>query len=217
MLNSFIPTWLYCKVHNQTGLRYFGKTIKNPYQYTGSGVYWKSHLKKHGNDVTTVWAHLYNDPAILKEEALFFSKIFNIANSCDWANLTEENGFTGGKLYNRTIEHNAKLSQRLVGRKFTNEHKQNIAISATGCKRGPMSQISKDKKSIALLGKIVSLETVNKMRIAALNRDKSVNSQISNTVKNLPKITCEYCDITASPGNYKRWHGINCKHRVLDK
>jgi hypothetical protein len=202
-----------------TGLQYLCKTssTKDPYLYQGSGVRWLNHIRKYKSRIITCVIGSYQTKEELQQAGLYYSRLYNVVKNSNWANLTEENGFTGGKLYNRTIEHNAKLSQRLVGRKFTNEHKQNIAISATGCKRGPMSQISKDKKSIALLGKIVSLETVNKMRIAALNRDKSVNSQISNTVKNLPKITCEYCDITASPGNYKRWHGINCKHRVLDK
>lgn len=44
---------LYIKTHNITGLKYFGKTIKNPLKYKGSGKYWKRHLAIHGNDVTT--------------------------------------------------------------------------------------------------------------------------------------------------------------------
>jgi hypothetical protein len=31
-------TYLYLKKHNQTGLTYFGKTVRNPESYTGSGV-----------------------------------------------------------------------------------------------------------------------------------------------------------------------------------
>lgn len=44
---------LYIKTHNITGLKYFGKTIKNPFKYKGSGKYWTRHLAIHGNDVTT--------------------------------------------------------------------------------------------------------------------------------------------------------------------
>jgi len=41
--------YLYKKTHNITGLQYLGKTIsKDPYSYTGSGVRWTNHLKKHG-------------------------------------------------------------------------------------------------------------------------------------------------------------------------
>ena len=44
-------THLYIKTHNITGLKYFGKTIGNPYSYKGSGTYWNNHLKKHGNNI----------------------------------------------------------------------------------------------------------------------------------------------------------------------
>jgi hypothetical protein len=50
MSKEFVPTWLYVKVHNKTGLKYLGKTIQDPYKYGGSGVHWSSHVKKHGND-----------------------------------------------------------------------------------------------------------------------------------------------------------------------
>lgn len=210
---EFVPTWLYCKIHNKTGLKYLGKTISDPYQYTGSGVYWNNHLSKHGNDVTTVWAHLYTDQDLLTEEALFFSKVFNIVESNEWANLTEENGRTSGKMYERTPDHNAKMSQSLTGRKFTNEHKKNISISSTGCKRGPMSTESKLKKSIALTGKTVSESTKEKMKKIASMRAESHNAKIRETVKNLPKLFCKHCSAEVSPGNYKRWHNDNCKKK----
>ncbi len=212
-MSTFVPTWLYCKVHNQTGLKYFGKTINDPYQYSGSGVYWNKHLAKHGNDVTTVWAHLYTDATILNEEALFFSKVFNVVESTEWASLTEENGFTGGNVYKRTLGHNMMMSDKLKGRSLTNAHRQNISNGSVGCKRGPMSVESKLKKSIALTGKIVSAETKEKMKTNALARTSDHNDKIRNTVKNLPKIVCEYCQSESSPGNYKRWHGVNCKHK----
>ena len=42
---------LYVKTHNKTGLKYLGRTTQDPYKYKGSGTYWRSHLKKHGNRV----------------------------------------------------------------------------------------------------------------------------------------------------------------------
>ena len=46
--------YLYVKTHNVTGLKYLGQTSSNdPYKYQGSGKYWRLHLKKHGNNVTT--------------------------------------------------------------------------------------------------------------------------------------------------------------------
>ena len=40
--------YLYVKTHNKTGLKYLGKTSKNPHSYLGSGVDWKTHLKENG-------------------------------------------------------------------------------------------------------------------------------------------------------------------------
>lgn len=37
-ISNFKPTYLYIKIHNDTGLKYFGKTCsKTPKQYKGSG------------------------------------------------------------------------------------------------------------------------------------------------------------------------------------
>jgi len=49
---------LYVATHNITGKKYFGKTIryftKEDLQkyYHGSGIYWRNHLNKHGDNVT---------------------------------------------------------------------------------------------------------------------------------------------------------------------
>jgi hypothetical protein len=46
--------YLYVKTYSKTGLKYLGQTSSNdPHKYPGSGMYWKSHLKKHGLDYTT--------------------------------------------------------------------------------------------------------------------------------------------------------------------
>ena len=88
-------TWLYIKQHNQTGLKYFGKTMNDPYLYKGSGKYWLRHLKKHGNDVSTTWAVPFEDKQELVDFALRFSEENNITESKEWANLRPENGTDG--------------------------------------------------------------------------------------------------------------------------
>jgi hypothetical protein len=88
-------TYLYAKQHNVTGFRYFGKTTKDPYKYCGSGLHWKRHLKKHGNDVTTTWVMAYTDKETLVKEALFFSAVYDIVISNEWANAKPENGLDG--------------------------------------------------------------------------------------------------------------------------
>jgi len=109
---------LYVKIHNITGLKYFGKTIKNPYIYKGSGVYWKNHLAKHGNDVTTIVVGEYLENSnLLAAHAMNFSIIHNIVCSKDWANLINENGSDGncpGTVFSK--ETRDKIGKASIGR-----------------------------------------------------------------------------------------------------
>lgn len=73
-MKKFLPTTLYIKTHNKTGLKYFGKTTSNdPYKYKGSGSYWLDHLKvkengyfiglkKVGCDVANEYTYYYEHP-----------------------------------------------------------------------------------------------------------------------------------------------------------
>lgn len=92
MINKcmFKPTYLYIKTHNKTKLKYFGKTIKNPNKYKGSGQYWLRHLDKNGNDVLTEILGYYTDKSECLNAALEFSAKYNIVESNEWANLRVE-------------------------------------------------------------------------------------------------------------------------------
>ena len=93
------PTYLYIKEHVDTGLRYFGKTVKkDPLKYLGSGRYWKRHLKIHGKNVKTIWvSEPFTDKNLIVEFATFFSDCFDIVKSKNWANEKIENGIDGGR------------------------------------------------------------------------------------------------------------------------
>lgn len=72
---SVVPTYLYIKRHRVTGKLYFGKTIKNPEMYTGSGTRWLNHINYHGKEhVDTLWYCLFLDEESISEFALSFSK-----------------------------------------------------------------------------------------------------------------------------------------------
>lgn len=87
----FKPTYLYVKIHNKTGLKYFGKTTANdPYKYKGSGTRWNNHLKVHGKDISTEIIGYYTDKEECLRVAIKFSIENNIVESDDWANLKEE-------------------------------------------------------------------------------------------------------------------------------
>lgn len=155
---SFKPTFLYIKQHSITKKLYFGKTIKNPEKYYGSGKHWIPHIKKHGKEyVETIWYCLYLTPESIKEAALSFSKLWDIVKSDDWLNLIEEDGL-GNVLpigHKKTKEHIEKISHSnkgkipwskglklpkefgekisasklLSNKKYTNQEKLNISIA----------------------------------------------------------------------------------------
>lgn len=95
----FKPTRLYVKRHRLTGMRYFGKTVREDiYEYAGSGTYWTRHINKHGIDHTvTDWvSDWFYDVEEIKDFALSFSELFDIVESDEWANKKPEDGLDGG-------------------------------------------------------------------------------------------------------------------------
>ena len=109
-----MKTYLYVKTHSITGLKYFGKTTKNPFKYPGSGIHWRRHLKKHGNEHTTEVIAEFDDPDECEKFALEFSHKNNIVESIEWANLIPENGKDG-----MPVGH--------AGHVFTDDEKSKIA------------------------------------------------------------------------------------------
>lgn len=101
--------YLYVKQHSVTGLKYFGKTINNPYSYTGSGKYWLQHLKTHGYEaVETIQTWAFTDIEECSNFALDFSNKNNIVESSEWANLIPEDAKTGGYNISSLLTEDAK-------------------------------------------------------------------------------------------------------------
>lgn len=109
-----MKTYLYIKTHCITGLKYFGKTTKNPFKYQGSGIHWRRHLRKHGKDHTTEVVAEFDDADECEKFALEFSRKNNIVESVEWANLIPENGKDG-----MPVGH--------AGHAFTEDEKSKIA------------------------------------------------------------------------------------------
>jgi hypothetical protein len=89
--------YLYLK-ESPNGLKYIGKTTHNPYEYMGSGIVWKNHIKKYklkSSDIKTTILFESGDKDIFRKEAIKYSKIYNIVKSNEFANLTEEQGQGG--------------------------------------------------------------------------------------------------------------------------
>jgi hypothetical protein len=88
--------YLYKKTHRTTGLQYLGKTVQDPFKYKGSGKRWGYHIKKHGYDVDTEILLETLDEQELIKIGLYYSKLWNIVESKEWANLKPEAGDGGG-------------------------------------------------------------------------------------------------------------------------
>lgn len=149
--------YLYVKTHQKTGLKYLGQTSsKNPHQYTGSGVYWKAHLDKHGYDYTTEIIKECTNKKELKHWGLYYSRLWNVAESNEWANLKEEQG-DGGR---QSKEVRQRISDASKGRIPWNKGKSiwntedRIRIGEQNRLRGPQSAETIAKRVQKNTGKI---------------------------------------------------------------
>lgn len=107
---------LMVKTHNVTGLKYLCITTKDDYEsYTGSGKYWIRHLKVHGFDYSTevlFEAEEKTDEFITT--CKYYSNIFNVVESDEWANLVIENGNDGSLSFIPTDEQRKHKSKVLT-------------------------------------------------------------------------------------------------------
>jgi len=140
------PTKLYVKTHNETGLKYLGKTEQDPFTYKGSGTYWKNHIKKHGYNVTTEVLRNCKSKKEVTEWGLYYSKLWNIVESKNWANFQPEAGT--GRSGPISKDHARKLHEGRRRSKNSPEHIAALARANTGRKN--------------------SIESKEKMRRAAL-------------------------------------------------
>ena len=190
-MRDFKPTYLYVKIHNKTGLKYFGKTEKDPFKYKGSGKYWLNHLKVHGNDITTEIIGYYIFIEECVQAALNFSKENNIVKSTNWANMVEENGINGGHIkrnyFPMSNKTKIKLSESKKGQIPWNKGKKIKSNRVYG----PLSEETKEKIRQANLDKKLSEET--KSKISLSNKGKIVSEETKSKISlsNKGKIVSE--------------------------
>lgn len=114
-----MPIYLYKKTHSITGLHYLGKTTQDPLKYKGSGTYWLRHLKKYGNLVTTEILRECLTTSELTDWGIYYSNLWNVVASNEWANLKPESGDGGSGI--RKLETKRKISKTMTGRTAHNK------------------------------------------------------------------------------------------------
>ncbi len=167
--------YLYLKTHNKTGLKYLGKTERDPYTYQGSGKLWKKHINKHGYDVTTEILFETTDLEEFRKVGLEYSEKLNIVESEEFANLMVEYGdgaihteetrqkiseSTKATMNEKSAKHSEimkrvysdpekrkAISERLMGHEHSEETKQKISETLKG---RPRSEETKRKISEAM-------------------------------------------------------------------
>lgn len=145
--------YLYVKTHQVTGLKYLGQTKQDPFKYKGSGTYWKLHIKKHGDHVSTEILKECETQEDLIQWSEYYSDLWSVGSSDSWANLMPENGKGGwppnarlGKTH--SAETRAKMSAS----------KKGISINRVA----PVSDETKAKLSKSQKGRKRSAEAIQK-------------------------------------------------------
>ena len=184
--------YLYKKTHRKTGLKYLGKTKStDPHAYPGSGLYWTRHLNEHGYDYDTEIIKECQSNEEIREWGLYYSKLWNIVESKEWANLKPEYGDGGYESHTEEI------------RKRMKENHADVSGS-----NNPM--YGKKGTNNPNFGKTWKWTDDAKKRVSGENNP--MYGKISpNKGKTPYKLTCTHCGKSISLGNFTRWHGDNCK------
>ena len=188
--------YLYLKTHNKTGMKYLGKTVRDPFKYNGSGKRWKNHLKVHGTDITTEILFITEDEMLFRLVATAYSKLFDIVRREDFANLVEEQG-EGGDTFS--------------GRK----HKDSTILLMKSVKRNPISEETRKKISKTKTGvsnKITKPRTAEhkKALSESLKGKKAWNEGVSGYKINVIETVCPHCNKIGRGGGFYAWHFDNC-------
>jgi hypothetical protein len=183
--------YLMIKTHAKTGLKYLCQTRrKNPYEYLGSGVYWKAHLEKHGPIVQTEIIGQYSTKQELKEAGIYYSNLYNVTESEEWANLRPEDGDGGDTSKTFGFVEGMKKRRTYIGEANPNYGK----VGSWAGKVGPM---------------------IGKTWYNDGTKELLLDTKPDGWMDGRLKYTCEHCGKICNVINYKRWHNNNCKKKII--
>ena len=190
--------YLYKKIHKVTGLKYLGKTkAKDPHTYPGSGLYWTRHLHEHGFMYDTEILKECDTNEEIRKWGMYYSKLWNVVESTEWANLKPEYGDGGYDSHSEKI------------RKKMSENHANVSGS-----NNPM--FGKPHPNKGKRGEW-SWSDESRERVCGPNNPMygKTGKENPNFGKTPEKFCCPHCGLHVSKGNFTRWHGDNCKNKLL--
>lgn len=201
--------YLYKKTHKITGLKYLGKTSKNPHKYLGSGLEWLRHLKEYGKELDTEILKECHTNEEVSFWGRYYSDLWNVSKSDEWANIIPETGgsASGRKRPQHAIEITAYKNK---GKKRTDEFKAN--------RTGPLNSFF-DKKHTDETRKLMSQ---NHADVSGSNNPMYGKPHPNRGKTGLwkwskPVVTtnCPHCGRNIGGlSNFKRFHGDNCKRNI---
>jgi hypothetical protein len=196
--------YLYLKTHNATGLKYLGKTVRDPYEYRGSGLVWNRHLDKHGDDVTTEILFETTDMEEFKRVGLEYSEKWNIVESKEFANLVNEQGAGGDTFSGKTHSQEAieKIRKARDKQTFSSDTRRKMSEARKG-----KSHSEETKKKISKAGR-------GRKNTWAKPHTEETKKKMSEAAYNRPIVECSHCGKTGDGGNMKRWHFDNCREKI---
>ena len=100
---------------------YLGQTTRDLEVYNGSGDVWKKHIEEHGDDFKKIILFESSDPDEFKRESIYHSKLYNVVENDDFANLVEEWGGPLGGAANpnhKDGRYNGRLDDKELYRKL---------------------------------------------------------------------------------------------------
>lgn len=210
---------LLVKTHNITSLKYLCWTQKEDHQkYTGSGKHWKRHIKQHGYDVSTVLLFESESYDVFLEKARYYSELYDIVNSDEWANLRIEEGDGGD-----TVSNKMWITDDITDKYILRQEPIPIGWSA-----GRSKCVFNDSNNQKQFGKQADLllrgnsikqawddgKFANRKPHSGSPHSQETKDKLSELAKQRPKVVCEHCSAAMSSAIYIRWHGEKCKKKL---
>jgi hypothetical protein len=171
--------FLMLKQHNNTKLKYLcfhHGTESSCYTYKGSGKYWTSHLVKHGKDIITTILLTSDNQKDIATVGIMYSKMWNVVDSSDFANLTVEDAQTTAEPLHRPEvrqKRDQSLKDRIRTQGLTPKEKIARKKGVTACQ-----QPAARKKAVdTIKNRLENIGKTDKEMLRPINNSRRIKTE----------------------------------------